>query len=126
MIYAPTRNRPPEIVPARWSGIKNAVYELHAARLGANPKTLANHKSNVRAALLWFAEEKNLPKSGVPLMPAWAALMGKVKPILKSPQRAVRPSEVLLGRENCPRGCQRGGVRQVYELPRQDYALGSQ
>ena len=71
-------NRPPEIVPARWSGIKNAIYELHAARVGANPKTLANHKSNVRAALLWFAEEKSLPKSGAPLMPAWAALMGKV------------------------------------------------
>lgn len=71
-------NRPPEIIPARWSGIKNAVYELHAARVGANAKTLANHKSNVRAAMLWFAEEKNLPKSGAPLMPAWAALMGKV------------------------------------------------
>ena len=71
-------NRPLEIVPARWSGIKNAVYELHAARVGANAKTLANHKSNVRAALLWFAEEKNLPKSGAPLMPAWAALIGKV------------------------------------------------
>jgi hypothetical protein len=71
-------NRPLEIVPARWSGIKNAVYELHAARVGANAKTLANHKSNVRAALLWFAEEKNLPKAGTPLMPAWAALMGKV------------------------------------------------
>ena len=71
-------NRPPEIVPARWSGIKNAIYEFHAARVGANPKTLANHKSNVRAALLWFAEERNLPKLGAPLMPAWAALMGKV------------------------------------------------
>jgi hypothetical protein len=71
-------NRPPDIVKARWSGIKNAVYQLHAARLGANPKTLANHKANVRAALLWFAEEKNLPKSGAPLMPVWAALMGNV------------------------------------------------
>jgi integrase len=71
-------NRPPEILPARWSGIKNAVYELHAARVGANAKTVANHKSNVRAALLWFAQEKNLPKSGAPLMPAWVALMGKV------------------------------------------------
>jgi hypothetical protein len=71
-------NRPPDIVPARWSGIKNAVYELHAARLGANPKTLANHKSNVRAALLWFAQEKNLPKAGAPLMPAWAGLTDKI------------------------------------------------
>jgi hypothetical protein len=58
-------NRPPEIVPARWSGIKNAIYELHAARVGANAKTLANHKSNVRAALLWFAEEKNCPASAL-------------------------------------------------------------
>jgi hypothetical protein len=71
-------NRPPDIVPARRSGIKNAVHELHAARVGANAKTLANHKSNVRAALLWFAGEKNLPKSGAPLMSAWAALTGKV------------------------------------------------
>jgi hypothetical protein len=71
-------NRPPDILKARWSGIKNAVYQLHAARLGANSKTLANHKANVRTALLWFAEEKNLPKSGAPLMPVRATLMGKV------------------------------------------------
>jgi len=71
-------NRPPDIVPARWSAIKNAVHNLHAARVGANHKTLANHKANCRAALLWFAQEKNLPKTGAPLMPAWAALMGKI------------------------------------------------
>ena len=71
-------NRPADIVKARWSGIKNAVYELHAARLGANPKTLANHKANVRAALLWFAKEEGLPKSGAPLLPYWFALVGKV------------------------------------------------
>jgi integrase len=71
-------NRPPEIVPARWSAIKNAVHILHAARVGANSKTLANHKANCRAALLWFAEEKNLPKTGAPLAPAWAALIAKI------------------------------------------------
>jgi hypothetical protein len=41
-------NRPPDIVPARWSGIKDAVHDLHAARVGANAKTLANHKANCR------------------------------------------------------------------------------
>ena len=71
-------NRPPENVPARWSAIKNSVYALHAARVGANPKTLANHKSNVRAALLWFAQEKNLPRAGAPRTPVWAALIGKI------------------------------------------------
>src|SRR5262249_43916445 len=71
-------NRPPDLVKARWPGIKNAVYELHAPRLDANPKTLANHKANVRAALLWFAKEEGLPKSGAPLLPYWSALVGKV------------------------------------------------
>jgi hypothetical protein len=71
-------NRSADIVKARWSGIKNAVYELQAARLGASPKTLANHKANVRAALLWFAEEEGLPKSGAPLLPYWFALVGKI------------------------------------------------
>ncbi len=71
-------NRPPEMVPARWPGIKNAVLDLHPARVGANTKTLANHKANCRAALSWFAQEKNLPKTGAPLMPVWAALITKI------------------------------------------------
>lgn len=71
-------NRPIETVPARWNAINNAVHSLHAARAGANPKTLANHKANARAALVWFADEKNLPKSGAPLMPVWAELVEKI------------------------------------------------
>jgi hypothetical protein len=31
-------NRPAEIVPARWSGIKKTVYELHAARVAQTPR----------------------------------------------------------------------------------------
>jgi integrase len=37
-------------------------------------KTLANHKSNVRAALSWFATEENVPSRGAPLSEAWAKL----------------------------------------------------
>jgi len=71
-------NRPPQTVPARWTALKSPVHLLHAARLGANPKTLANHKANARAALLWFGKENNLPQQGVPLSPAWAALRNQI------------------------------------------------
>jgi integrase len=71
-------NKPPETIPARWSAIKNAVHGLHPAQVATNPKTLANHKSNARAALLWFAGEKGLPKRGVPLSAGWASLRGQI------------------------------------------------
>jgi integrase len=71
-------NRPPETVPGRWSAIKNAVHALHAARVGANAKTLANHKSNARAALMWFGEEKNVAIYGTPLTAPWALLSGLI------------------------------------------------
>ena len=71
-------NRPIETVPARWNAINNAVHNLHAARVGANSKTLANHKANARAALVWFVGEKKLPKSGAPLMSVWAELVAKI------------------------------------------------
>ena len=35
-------------------------------------KTLANHKSNVRAALRWFGKEHDVPQRGVRLSPDWA------------------------------------------------------
>jgi Phage integrase family len=34
-------------------------------------KTLANHRSNAKAALLWFAKEKEVLQHGVALSPAW-------------------------------------------------------
>ena len=44
-------NRPPETVPARWTAICIEVQNLHHARVGATPKTLANHKSNAGGVL---------------------------------------------------------------------------
>ena len=64
-------DKPMEIIPARWTATRFAVGRLHHARVGANAKTLANHKSNVRAALLWFGNEKNVPSRGMPLKPDW-------------------------------------------------------
>ncbi len=44
---------------------------MHHARLGVTAKTLANHKSNVRAALRWFGEERGVPQQGARLSAEW-------------------------------------------------------
>jgi integrase len=67
-------DKPMEIISARWTATRFAVGRLHHARVGANAKTLANHKSNVRTALLWFGNEKNVPSRGMPLTPDWQYL----------------------------------------------------
>jgi hypothetical protein len=46
-------NRPLAMIPARWTSIRMPVGQLHHARVGVAAKTLANHKSNVAAALRW-------------------------------------------------------------------------
>jgi hypothetical protein len=73
---AKAMNRRMEMLPARWTGARQAMQRLHPARIGLNPKTLANYKSNVRAALLWFADDTGRPLHGVPLSAEWAILRG--------------------------------------------------
>ena len=71
--------RPPELIPARWTSIRMQVAKLHHARLGLTSKTLANHKSNVRAALRWLGGEKGLPTRGAPLVERWAKLRDLIR-----------------------------------------------
>src|SRR5262245_62931687 len=71
---AKAMNKPMDIIPARWTAARFPVGRLHHARVGMNPKTLANHKSNVRAALLWFGNEQGVPSRGMPLIPDWRGL----------------------------------------------------
>jgi integrase len=66
--------KPIEILPARWTAMQLNLKRLHPATVGANPKTLANQKSNVKAALRWFSKEHDVSPRGAPLTPAWAAL----------------------------------------------------
>ena len=42
-------------------------------------KTLANHKSNAKAALFWFRGEQGLPRRGTPLKPEWQQLRRRLK-----------------------------------------------
>ena len=65
-------DRPAAVIPARWNAIQLSVGQLHQARVGVTAKTLANHKSNVRAALRWLGKEHGVPQRGVRLSPEWA------------------------------------------------------
>lgn len=97
-------DRPLELIPARWVAVWPQIKFLHHARVGSTSKTLANHKANVRAALLWFAKEAGVPKVGVPLSEEWGILRAGVteqhhRKVLSSPfrywsARGLKPREV--------------------------------
>lgn len=65
-------DRPLAVIPARPQAIWISMAQLHHARVGVTSKTLANHKSNVRAALNWFSKASDVPKKGMRLSPDWA------------------------------------------------------
>jgi Phage integrase family len=67
-------DQPPEVIPARYSAVRARMAALHHVALGWVPKTLANHKSNAKAALIWFAKEKDILPHGVPLSSVWDRL----------------------------------------------------
>jgi hypothetical protein len=72
-------DRPAATVPARWTSVRLPVGQLHHARVGVTAKTLANHRSNARAALRWFGKEHDVPVRGVPLSAEWAKLRDAIQ-----------------------------------------------
>src|ERR1019366_1275723 len=64
-------DRPATTIPARWNSVRFSMAQLHHARVGVTAKTLANHRSNVRAGLRWFAKEHDLPQQGARLSAEW-------------------------------------------------------
>jgi len=54
------------------------VKKLHPARLGVNAKTFANHRANVRTALLWF--NRQMPEGGrkAPMDSSYRSLLERV------------------------------------------------
>jgi len=71
-------DRPLEVIPARYSAVRADLLSLHEVPAGLTAKTLQNHKSNVKSALLWLAREKGIPEHGAPLSPECAALMNRI------------------------------------------------
>jgi len=72
-------DKPLEVIPARLSAVRADLARLHHLPTGFTRKTLQNHKSNVKSALLWLAREKRIPEHGAPLAPAWEALRVRIK-----------------------------------------------
>src|SRR5262245_17135651 len=73
-VIAAALGKPPELLPARWTAPRQPMSRLHHTQMGVTAKTLANHKSNVQAALRWFAKEESVSLRGSPLSPEWALL----------------------------------------------------
>src|SRR5262245_3692656 len=96
--------KPPELLPARWTALRQPIGRLHHVQMGVTAKTLANHKANVRGALRWFAEEENVPSREIPLTSDWARLRDSIahhrtRANLSSPMRfwsakSILPEEV--------------------------------
>jgi hypothetical protein len=77
--------KPLEFLPCRMTALRHAVSKLNAAAFGWAPKTLANHKANLRAAVLHVRRVEDIPLRGAPLSPSWQALIGSVPE--KKPKR---------------------------------------
>jgi hypothetical protein len=76
--FAKWVDKPLEVVPARYSAVRADLAQLHEVPAGLTAKTMQNHKSNVKSALLWLAREKGIPEYGAPLTPAWERLRAEI------------------------------------------------
>ena len=72
-------DRPLEVILARYSAVRADLINLHELPAGLTAKTLQNHKSNAKSALLYLAREKGVPEHGAPLMEEWEALKAKIE-----------------------------------------------
>jgi integrase len=78
-------DKPLGLIPARYSAVRADLAVLHHAPAGLTAKTLQNHKSNAKSALLWLAREKDIPRHGAPLSPEWERLRVEIRdPLVRS------------------------------------------
>ena len=71
-------DRPPSHIPAPSIAVRPRLEQLHPSRLGVTPKTFANHRANLRAALNVFCAEKNVSRRGNPLSEPWSGLWASI------------------------------------------------
>jgi integrase len=76
--FAKAVDRPLEVIPARYSAVRNDLANWHHAPSGLAPKTVINHRSNTKIALLYLSHEKGIPEYGAPLTAEWEALRAQV------------------------------------------------
>src|SRR5262245_1132109 len=76
--FARATDRPPEVIPARYSAVRNDLANWHHAPSGLTRKTVMNHRSNTKRALLYLSQEKGIPEHGAPLTADWEKLRAQV------------------------------------------------
>jgi hypothetical protein len=76
--FAKAIGRPIEVIPARYSAVRNDLANWHHAPSGHSPKTVANHRSNTKRALLHLSHEKGIPEYGAPLTADWEELRTQI------------------------------------------------
>src|SRR5215470_8932458 len=79
---AKAMGKPLEVIPARYSAVRATLAQLRQVPAGLTAKTLQNHKSNTKTALLWLERAKGIPKHGAPLSPEWEMLRGRIRDCL--------------------------------------------
>jgi hypothetical protein len=77
--FAKAVDRPLEVIPARYSAVRNDLAGWHHAPSRLTPKTVMNHRSNTKRALLYLSHEKGVPEYGAPLAVEWQALMTQIR-----------------------------------------------
>jgi len=83
--FAKATDRPLEVIPARFSAVRNDLANWHHAPSGLTPKTVMNHRSNTKRALLYLSQEKGIPEHGAPLTADWEKLWTQVSdPLVRS------------------------------------------
>ena len=70
--------RPPESLPCRLTALRHPVNRLNAAAIGWSDKTLANHKSNLKAAIHHYIKQENVPVRGASLNADWVDVMQSI------------------------------------------------
>jgi hypothetical protein len=89
-------DKPLEVIPARYSAVRADLIQLHEVPAGLTSKTLQNHKSNAKGALLWLAREKGNPRARRPLVRCMGGFASRDQRWL-GPVPTVIVHEVLLG-----------------------------
>jgi hypothetical protein len=84
--FAKATDRPLGVIPARYSAVRNELAKWHHAPSGLTPKTVMNHRSNTKRALLYLSKEKGIPEHGAPLTAEWATLRAHITDSLVRPR----------------------------------------
>jgi Phage integrase family len=76
--FGKAMDRPLEVIPARYSAVRNDLAKWHHVPAGLTIKTVRNHRSNTKRALLYLSQEKGIPEHGAALTAEWEALRAQI------------------------------------------------